>query len=207
MATSGWSNRVRAVGAYAPGRRSAAAFEAARVRPLFGPGERRRGAAEAATGRDGPDRPASPVGAFGTADGWLSISVFTDAQWRRLAAAIERPDLTDDDRFATAPARLANDRELVLDLQRTFATRSSADWIATLARHDLPAEELRSYGDFLREPQLAESGLLSWIEDPALGRVPVVAGQGGAWLEGLSAPLAGADGADILSELDGACDK
>src|SRR5262249_37338261 len=59
-----------------------------------------------ASHRDGGTTRAS--GVFQTADGWMTIAVITDRDWRSLCAAMDRPDLGDDPRFATLAGRTAN---------------------------------------------------------------------------------------------------
>ena len=39
---------------------------------------------------------------YRTADGWLCLAVWRDDQWSALCAAVGRPDLAADPRFATA---------------------------------------------------------------------------------------------------------
>jgi crotonobetainyl-CoA:carnitine CoA-transferase CaiB-like acyl-CoA transferase len=51
-----------------------------------------------------PEVLAVPSGTYPTGDGWISIAVINEPQWPRLASAIERPDLIDDDRFSTREA-------------------------------------------------------------------------------------------------------
>jgi len=49
-----------------------------------------------------------PDQAFATADGYLTVTALNEGLWAKLCAAIERPDLGDDPRFATNAARVAN---------------------------------------------------------------------------------------------------
>ena len=56
-----------------------------------------------------------PYGAYETADGWLAVVVVADHHWERLCRVIGRPELADDERFATAGARREH-REAVEDL-------------------------------------------------------------------------------------------
>src|SRR5439155_1073064 len=55
---------------------------------------------------------------------WFLLNVLNDDRdWPHLLTAIERPDLGDDPRFATTPARRANARALVPIFDAVFATR------------------------------------------------------------------------------------
>src|SRR5205823_712375 len=75
-------------------------------------------------GRLGNAHPAmAPYQTFATADGYLILGVANDGLWRRFCRAVDRPDLVDDARFATNPARVARRAELADLLQEMFATR------------------------------------------------------------------------------------
>ncbi len=49
-----------------------------------------------------------PYQAFQASDGWVVLAVGNDRQWSRFCAAIARPELADDPRFATNEARVHN---------------------------------------------------------------------------------------------------
>src|SRR5207253_3134499 len=71
-----------------------------------------------------------PDQAFATADGYLTVSVPHDRFWPKLCAALERPDLAADPRFATNAARVAQREALVPALEAVFRARPSAEWVA-----------------------------------------------------------------------------
>ena len=54
----------------------------------------------------------APYQAFRAADGWFVVGVGSQELWRRFCAAIERPGLADDPRFATSEARVENRADL-----------------------------------------------------------------------------------------------
>ena len=55
----------------------------------------------------------------------LVLAVGTERQWQKLAAAIERPELADDPRFADNHRRVMNRRALHAELERTFCALDS----------------------------------------------------------------------------------
>jgi crotonobetainyl-CoA:carnitine CoA-transferase CaiB-like acyl-CoA transferase len=56
------------------------------------------------------------------------LAVASDAEWRRCWETIERPDLADDVRFATAEARANNDAALATKLTEALGRRSASEW-------------------------------------------------------------------------------
>jgi crotonobetainyl-CoA:carnitine CoA-transferase CaiB-like acyl-CoA transferase len=67
-------------------------------------------------------------------DRWVNfVCLQADRFWGELCVLIGRPDLVDDPRFVDAAVRYDNRRECVLELDRTFAERTLAEWRDVLA--------------------------------------------------------------------------
>jgi crotonobetainyl-CoA:carnitine CoA-transferase CaiB-like acyl-CoA transferase len=119
------------------------------------------------------------------ADGrWFLLNVLNeDRDWPHLLRAIERPDLADDARFATTPARRDNARALVPILDAVFAARPWAEWRAILDRHRLTFGEVATVDDTRDDRQMVASGALIPFADPRAGAPLTVASP--LWLEGV----------------------
>ncbi|HEY4593175.1 MAG TPA: CoA transferase, partial [Thermoanaerobaculia bacterium] len=81
----------------------------------------------------------TPYQAYRAADGWLVVGVGSQELWRRFCAAIARPDLVDDPRFASSEARVRHRADLDRLLGEVFAVRPVAHWDAVLRAHRVPA--------------------------------------------------------------------
>ena len=92
-----------------------------------------------------------PYQLFDAADRSLVVAVGNDAQWRACATALDLPELARDPRFATNPARLANREALVGVLQERLRTRPAAEWRERLDAAGVPAGEVRTVAEALRE--------------------------------------------------------
>lgn len=128
---------------------------------------------EAATESGPPEVLTAPGGTFRTRDGWLGMGVVTEAQWQRLCPAIGRPELANDPRFATFVERRANKDALNDAMIAAFAGDTNAGWIKRLNAADILANPVNGYGDFLADPHVEATRTVSWIEHPAVGRMPV----------------------------------
>ena len=73
-----------------------------------------------------------------TGDGELIVIAGNDAQFRRLAAALEVPGLAEDPRFATVAARNDNREQLRPLLLERLATRSAREWFDVLSAAGIP---------------------------------------------------------------------
>lgn len=123
----------------------------------------------------GPVRPGGvPHGIFRTTDGWLSVTAIREHEWHALCAALERPDLAEDARYANSDGRFAHEAQLLAILREQFAAQSSAHWQARLAEHQVMHEKVNRYADFLQEPQVTATNLIAWLDQPGMPRpVPV----------------------------------
>jgi crotonobetainyl-CoA:carnitine CoA-transferase CaiB-like acyl-CoA transferase len=99
---------------------------------------------------------------------WL-ICLEADRHWPQVLAAIERPDLADDPRYADAPTRLANSTALIADLDAAFVTRPLAEWAERFDEHDVWWAPVQSIVDVIADPQ-AQPGFVAMTpragEDP-----------------------------------------
>ncbi|MCI5078104.1 CoA transferase [Oricola sp.] len=96
---------------------------------------------------------------FDTLDAPITIGAVQQVQYERLCAALDRPDLMTDARFATPDLRMKHDRELQGELAATFRTRPALEWEQVLSRHGVPAGAVRSVEDVLQLEQLKSRNL------------------------------------------------
>ncbi|NND74005.1 MAG: CoA transferase [Ilumatobacter sp.] len=83
---------------------------------------------------------------------WL-ICLEADRHWPKLLAAIERPDLADDERFATAAGRMQHCEPLIARLDVVFAERPVAEWGRQFDEHDVWWAPVHSIEDVIADPQ------------------------------------------------------
>jgi crotonobetainyl-CoA:carnitine CoA-transferase CaiB-like acyl-CoA transferase len=80
----------------------------------------------------------APDQAFATADGYVNVSVPHEGFWPKLCAAIGRPELQNDPRFAANAERVANRDALVAELAPLFRAKPTGYWLWQLRKHDVP---------------------------------------------------------------------
>jgi crotonobetainyl-CoA:carnitine CoA-transferase CaiB-like acyl-CoA transferase len=116
-----------------------------------------------------------PFQNFPTADGWIVVACPKQKFWERLCAAVGRPDLAADRRFADFAGRNDHRDELVSELRSTFLTRTTAEWLETLTAAGVPNARVNDVAEALADPQVqARDGVVE-IEHPRLGTVRQVA--------------------------------
>jgi crotonobetainyl-CoA:carnitine CoA-transferase CaiB-like acyl-CoA transferase len=91
-------------------------------------------------GRLGNRHPSiAPYETFRAADEDFAVAVGNDAIFARLCAAIGRPELATDERFATNVARIERREQLGAILEGAFHAEPAAEWVARLSAAGVPA--------------------------------------------------------------------
>jgi crotonobetainyl-CoA:carnitine CoA-transferase CaiB-like acyl-CoA transferase len=116
-----------------------------------------------------------PYETFATAEGELALAAANDGLYRRLCTVIGRPDLADDERYATNPARVAHRDELTAELRAIFATRRADEWITLLAAAGVPAGKVRGVLDAIEEAERAGRAATTTVEHPTGGTLTMIA--------------------------------
>jgi crotonobetainyl-CoA:carnitine CoA-transferase CaiB-like acyl-CoA transferase len=95
---------------------------------------------------------------YRTSDGWVGVLPYSEANWRKILAEINRLDVAEAAWFRNATERSARVDELYDILAEAMPARSTAEWLATFERLDIPAQPVRLPNDLLRDPHLADVG-------------------------------------------------
>jgi crotonobetainyl-CoA:carnitine CoA-transferase CaiB-like acyl-CoA transferase len=112
-----------------------------------------------------------PFQAFQTRDRWIVVGCPKEKFWQRLVAAIDRPELATDIRFATFADRRHNAAELLPMLEAVFETRTAGEWLDILGRAGVPCSPVNSVPEALRDQQTADRGMVVETEHPRFGTV------------------------------------
>jgi crotonobetainyl-CoA:carnitine CoA-transferase CaiB-like acyl-CoA transferase len=100
-------------------------------------------------------------------DRWLHLIMLQpDRHWAAFCAAIERPDLIGDERFANAIVRFQNCRELIAVLDPLFAARSLDEWAAILDRAECFWGRVQSVAEVAEDPQAEAIDAFATVELP-----------------------------------------
>jgi crotonobetainyl-CoA:carnitine CoA-transferase CaiB-like acyl-CoA transferase len=120
------------------------------------------------TGSQHPD--GGPTGIFRCADGSFITVATLPHQWKQFVEALERPELLEDPRFASASLRRDNNDALKAVLEgwlARFPSREAA--IERLDRHRIPAAPVLTLNEAMAHPHLRARGTVREVHDPALG--------------------------------------
>jgi crotonobetainyl-CoA:carnitine CoA-transferase CaiB-like acyl-CoA transferase len=108
---------------------------------------------------------------YETKDGYITVAVQTDRQWRGLCEALAQPQWLDDPRFKT-PAFRAENVEARLQLtQDVLKGRPSAEWLERLTRADVPCAPVLTRNEVICHPHVAAMEIVEEYEHPEAGRL------------------------------------
>jgi len=94
----------------------------------------------------------------GDGNGFWLIGLEADRHWPGLAAALDRPDVTADERFVDARARHANSEALIALLDEVFLARPMDEWAERFDANDVWWAPINSIPDVIADPQARAAG-------------------------------------------------
>ena len=108
---------------------------------------------------------------YETTDGYITVAVNTDKQWKSLTAALEMPEWLEDPRFLTPALRHENIDDRLALTQSVIATNGSAYWLERLEAHDVPCAPVLTRSAMIDHPQIQASGIVVELDHPQAGKV------------------------------------
>ena len=97
-------------------------------------------------------------------DRWVAVAVTGDEEWRALCLLIERPELAEDVRFATAPGRRACQDELDTAIAGWTGGLEDYEAMRLLQGAGVPAGPSLDISRVFHGPQLRDGGYLARVE-------------------------------------------
>jgi CoA:oxalate CoA-transferase len=120
----------------------------------------------------------APFGMYRTNDGYVSVCAPTEAFAHALFQAIGRPELIADPRFGKRDDRVVNVSEVDAIVESFTCLRTSAEVVAALEAHGVPAAEVREPENAVRDPRVVSRGETVPLPHPKYGMVEDVYGMG-----------------------------
>jgi crotonobetainyl-CoA:carnitine CoA-transferase CaiB-like acyl-CoA transferase len=123
--------------------------------------------------REGNRLPNSaPLDNYPTSDGtYVCIVAGSDANFRRLCGAMDRPDLAGDDRFSTLARRAARGDEINGIVTAWTSGLAASEVEATCIAHDVPVGIAYTAADIFSDPHMIARKDLVPVEDPVVGTI------------------------------------
>jgi crotonobetainyl-CoA:carnitine CoA-transferase CaiB-like acyl-CoA transferase len=114
-------------------------------------------------------------GIFPTSDGWIAVVGVVPTDRPKFYAAIGRPELAEDPRFAPPLLFGAEKAALFAMLDEIFRQRSTTEWADVLGAAGFRHAPVRDYAAVAADPQVWENGYLRTVTEPD-GREQTIVG-------------------------------
>jgi len=115
-----------------------------------------------------------PYQTFDASDKPLVVAVGNNSQFAALCRVIGRPELANDERYASNPDRVANREELVEVLQGAFHKKTADEWTGEIRSAGVPCGPVNTLADVFEDEHLLGSGIMREVEHPATGTLKMV---------------------------------
>jgi crotonobetainyl-CoA:carnitine CoA-transferase CaiB-like acyl-CoA transferase len=116
-----------------------------------------------------------PYQTFHASDKPLVVAVGNNTQFANLCRAIGRPELAEDERYATNPDRVSNREALISELQQEFGKRTADEWVEKIRAAGVPSGPVNTLADVFADEHVLGSGMLQTLDHPSAGPLEMVA--------------------------------
>ena len=116
-----------------------------------------------------------PYQTFHASDKPLVVAVGNNTQFANLCRAIGRPELAEDERYATNPDRVSNREALISELQQEFGKRTADEWAEEIRAAGVPSGPVNTLADVFADEHVLGSGMLQDLDHPSAGHLKMLA--------------------------------
>ncbi|MEJ7632819.1 MAG: CoA transferase, partial [Rubrobacteraceae bacterium] len=113
----------------------------------------------------------APYQALKTNDGYINVGANNQRLWTRLCNAIGREELLEDPRFATNDDRMTHRAELVEELEKTLAEKTTDEWVDILLDAGFPAAPIHDYKEVFEDAHTLAREMMVEMDHPVEGKV------------------------------------
>ena len=124
--------------------------------------------------RIGTRHPSStPFQAFETADGHLVVAIMggSTEMWPLFCAAIDHPELIDDERYQSGWGRTQHYDELIPIIEEAMLQNTNEYWVELLSGMGIPVGPVQNIAEVAKDPQVNGRGMFVNVDHPELGSV------------------------------------
>jgi len=115
-----------------------------------------------------------PYQAFKTKDIQIVVVAHQNHHFKLFCQAIGKPELVEDPRFATRPARLENKAILVPLIESHLQTRTGDEWLAEIHKAGVPAGPINTLDRVLSDPQVLAREMVVEIDGPEKNKIKAI---------------------------------
>jgi crotonobetainyl-CoA:carnitine CoA-transferase CaiB-like acyl-CoA transferase len=108
---------------------------------------------------------------FETRDGFMTVGTISNVEWQGFCDAVERPELKEDARFATAELRNLNSTERINLMAAILKEGGRDEWLRRLDAADVPCAPVLRRNEIIENAQVLAMNLIAKLHQPSVGEV------------------------------------
>lgn len=114
----------------------------------------------------------APAGSYETADGYVGIALVKEPQFRVICQCLDLEELADDPRYADFESRAEHMDTLGPVIAARFKERPTSEWVKAFREHDILADRINDFGDWLADAHVQETRMAPTISIAGVGAFP-----------------------------------
>jgi crotonobetainyl-CoA:carnitine CoA-transferase CaiB-like acyl-CoA transferase len=114
---------------------------------------------------------AGPDLVFEARDGFMTVGTISDPEWQGFCDAVERPELKQDARFATAELRNLNSTERINMMAGILREGGRDEWLRRLDQADVPCAPVLRREEIIGNEQVLAMNMVQTLQQPYVGEV------------------------------------
>lgn len=104
-------------------------------------------------------------------DGYISVAVMQDKQWKAFCNALNKPQLIEDERFSTAQKREMNKNARLEEIQKAVLKFKQIEILDLLEAADVPCAPVLTRTQMRQHPQVMANKIIIETEHPNAGKL------------------------------------
>src|SRR5699024_1088730 len=115
-----------------------------------------------------------PYQTFKTLDSEVVIAIGNDYQFKKFSQIIGKPELAEDERYATNSSRVEHRDSLVSIIQESFLQHTSEYWEKICVQENIPVGEIQTLDKVFTDEQLKARNMLIKYNHPEIGETEMI---------------------------------
>jgi CoA:oxalate CoA-transferase len=113
----------------------------------------------------------APFGSYKAKDGYVVVCTITDGQWQNVLKAIEREDLSDDERFRSRVLRAKNMADVESVMNNWLKDKTVEEALDVFKKFQVPCSPVPTFEEVANDPQILHREMIIEVEQPVSGKV------------------------------------
>jgi crotonobetainyl-CoA:carnitine CoA-transferase CaiB-like acyl-CoA transferase len=108
---------------------------------------------------------------YETENGYISVAVQSDKEWKNLCSAFDQQEWLEDPRFSSASLRHENINSRLSITQKVLRKKTTEAWLKTLKEYDVPCAPVLTRKEVIKNEQIIANDIIEVTDHPVAGKI------------------------------------